>query len=55
MILLAFLPFSDEVDSIVTVAIVAAILWALIGFEVVRFAEARAHIRQQLLHGRTRF
>jgi low temperature requirement protein LtrA len=44
-VLLAYLPVAFEVDSIVTAATVAAILWCLIGFEVVRFADARREIR----------
>ena len=44
-ILLAYLPVAFEVDSIVSVATVAAILWCLTGFEVVRFAEARREVR----------
>jgi low temperature requirement protein LtrA len=44
-VLLAYLPVAYEVDSIVTAATVAAILWCLIGFEVVRFADARREIR----------
>jgi low temperature requirement protein LtrA len=51
--LLAFAPVADEPDALVTVAVVAAVLWALIIFEVVRFAEFRARTRNELLHGRS--
>jgi hypothetical protein len=33
--------------------VVAAVLWALVIFEVVRFAEFRARTRNELLHGRS--
>jgi low temperature requirement protein LtrA len=52
-VLLAGLPVAFEVDAIVTAAAVAVVLWCLIGFEVIRFAEARAQVRRELLHGRT--
>jgi low temperature requirement protein LtrA len=50
--LLAFTPLAVELDALVTLAIVAAVLCGLIGFEVVYFADARARIRNELLHGR---
>jgi low temperature requirement protein LtrA len=53
-VLLALLPLAREVDSIVAVAAVAVILWVLIAYEVIRLAEDRARIRNELLHGRTR-
>ena len=53
IVLLAFAPVADEPDALITIAIVAAVLWALIVFEVVRFADFRAQTRAELLHGRT--
>ena len=36
---------AHEVDALVTVAVVAAVLWRLIAFETVRYAETRAEVR----------
>jgi low temperature requirement protein LtrA len=46
VILLAVIPLAHEVDALVTVAVVGAVLWALIIFEGVHFADARRDIRQ---------
>jgi low temperature requirement protein LtrA len=48
--LVALVPLAVEVPSLVTVAIVAALLSALIVYEAVHFAEARDRIRHQLAH-----
>jgi low temperature requirement protein LtrA len=41
LILLAFLPLAHRIDAVGTVAVVGAVLWGLIGFEMVRYADAR--------------
>ena len=45
VLLLAFIPVADLPDSVVTLAIVSGVLWLLVGYEVVRYAEARDRIR----------
>jgi low temperature requirement protein LtrA len=45
LVLVAFLPVAHEVDALVTVAAVAVVLWALITFERVRYAEVRDRVR----------
>ena len=45
LVLLALVPLAHEVDALVTLAVVTALVWALLGWEVIRFAEARDHIR----------
>jgi low temperature requirement protein LtrA len=43
--LLVVVPFAHEVDALVTVAVVNAVLWAMLAFELVRYAEARRAVR----------
>jgi low temperature requirement protein LtrA len=50
--LLAFIPAALELDAVITLAVVAAVVWGLISFEAVHFADARARVRRELLHGR---
>jgi low temperature requirement protein LtrA len=50
--LLALVPVADEPHAWVTLTIVTVVVWSLIGYEIVRYAEARAHIRTELRHGR---
>jgi low temperature requirement protein LtrA len=45
LVLLAFVPLAHEVDALVTVAVVGAVFWGMLAFEVVRYAEARDHVR----------
>ena len=45
VVLLALVPVAHQVDALVTVAAVAAILWALLAFEALRHAEARHRAR----------
>jgi low temperature requirement protein LtrA len=45
LVLLAFLPLAHDTDALVTVAVVGAVLWGLIVFEGVRYAEARRDVR----------
>ena len=45
MVLIAVVPLARQVDAVVTVAVVAAVLWGLIMFEGVRYAEARRQVR----------
>ncbi len=45
LVLLALLPLAHEVDALLTVAMVAAVLWALLAFESVRYADARREVR----------
>ena len=43
--LLAFLPLAHQVHALVTLCVVCAVLWGLITFETVRYAEARRDVR----------
>ena len=43
--LAALIPVAHEVDAVVTVTLVAAVLTVLIAYETVRYAEARAEVR----------
>jgi low temperature requirement protein LtrA len=44
-VLLAFLPFADEVPALAALAVVAAMSCVLVAYEAVRFREARTRIR----------
>jgi low temperature requirement protein LtrA len=44
-VLVLGIPFAREVDALVTVGAVAAVLWLVLGYEVVRFAQVRDEIR----------
>ena len=44
-VLTAVIPVARQVDAVVTVGLVAAVLWVLLAFETVRYAEARTRIR----------
>ncbi|MCA1675768.1 MAG: low temperature requirement protein A [Actinobacteria bacterium] len=46
LMLLAFVPLAHEVDALVSVAVVGAVLWGLVTFEAVHHAEARNQVRQ---------
>ena len=45
VVLLAFVPLAHQVDTLVTVAVVGAVLWGLITFEALRHAEGRNDVR----------
>ena len=45
LILVAYVPLAHEVEALVTVAVVGAVLWGLIAFEGVRYSEARREVR----------
>ena len=45
LVLLAVIPIAHEVDALVTVALVGVVLWGLIAFEAVHYAEARDQVR----------
>jgi hypothetical protein len=45
LILVAFVPIAHEADAWVTIAVVGAVLWGMLAFEMVRYAEARRHVR----------
>jgi low temperature requirement protein LtrA len=47
-LLLALVPAAEELPSLVTLAILAAVLTALIAYEVVRFGELRSRLRERL-------
>jgi low temperature requirement protein LtrA len=49
--MLVLIPVARELAALVTVGLVAAVLCALILYETIRFADERALIRRQLLHG----
>ena len=44
-------PVALEVPALLTVALVLGVLVLLIAYEVTRFAENRARVRQELAHG----
>jgi low temperature requirement protein LtrA len=50
LVLLAVIPLALELPALASVAIVAAVLSAVILYEVVRFAELRDKMRHQLAH-----
>jgi hypothetical protein len=45
VVVLALIPLALEVDAIVAVAAVTAVLIVLIGYEAIRFREARERVR----------
>ncbi len=45
LVLLAVVPLAHEVDAVATVAIVGAVLWGLIAYETVRYADTRDRVR----------
>ena len=45
LVLLGFLPVAHRVDALVSIAVVAGVLWAMIGVESVRHAESRRELR----------
>jgi low temperature requirement protein LtrA len=49
--LLAFVPFADGPVAWATLAIVSGVVWLLVGYEVVRYAEARDRIRHAPAEG----
>jgi low temperature requirement protein LtrA len=51
VLLLASIPLADLPDSIVTLAAVTGSVWLLVGYEVVRYAEARDRIRHAPAEG----
>jgi low temperature requirement protein LtrA len=46
-VLLALVPFADRPDALVSLAVVAALMVALIAYEAVRFAEGRDQVRHR--------
>ena len=48
---LAVLPLAVEVPAVVTLVVVLAVVCAVIGYEVIRFAETRDRIRHEVAHG----
>jgi len=48
VVLLALVPFAVEAPAYVTVALVVAVVWGLIAFEVVRYADFRETVRHEL-------
>ena len=45
LLLLAFVPLARHIEALATVAVVGAVLWGLIAFETVRYAEGRNRVR----------
>ena len=45
LVLLAFVPLAHEVDAFVTVGVVNAVLWGMIAFELIRYADVRQDVR----------
>jgi low temperature requirement protein LtrA len=50
-LLVALVPLATEIDALLTIALVAIVLAALIAYETIRFAELRDRMRHQLDHG----
>jgi low temperature requirement protein LtrA len=50
VVLLALIPVATELDAVVTLAILATLLVALIVYESIRFAELRDRLRHQVTH-----
>jgi low temperature requirement protein LtrA len=50
-LLVALIPLATEIDALLTIALVAIVLAALIAYETTRFAELRDRMRHQLDHG----
>ena len=48
--LLALIPLAVELPALVTLAIATVLLWVLIAYETVHFAELRDRLRHQLAH-----
>lgn len=46
-VLLAFAPFADELDALLTLAAVAGLMVSLISYESIRFAEGRDRVRHE--------
>lgn len=51
VVLLVLVPVTRDLDALVITGIVVAVLWILIAYEALRFAEARDRLRHQLEHG----
>ena len=49
-LLLALIPAAVELPALASLAIATALLWVLIAYETVRFAELRDRLRHQLAH-----
>jgi hypothetical protein len=49
VVLLALVPAGTSLPALVTLAILAGLLAALIAYEALRYAEARDHVRQELV------
>jgi low temperature requirement protein LtrA len=45
VVLVAFIPFAHQIHALASVGVVCAVLWGLITFETVRYAEARNDVR----------
>jgi low temperature requirement protein LtrA len=45
VVLLALAPLGDEVHALVTLAVVTGVLWTLIAYEAIRFADGRDQVR----------
>jgi low temperature requirement protein LtrA len=45
LVLLALVPLAHEVDALVTVAVVGVVLWSLIAFEALHYADVRELVR----------
>ncbi len=45
--LLAAVPLATEVDSLLTLAVVTTVLWAMIGYETRRYGENRIQLRRE--------
>jgi low temperature requirement protein LtrA len=51
LLLLALIPLGTEIDGLPSLVVVTALLVALLGYEAVRYAEARRQLRRDLAHG----
>jgi low temperature requirement protein LtrA len=52
VLVLCLIPVAVELPALGALAMLAGVLWLLIAYERIRFAEARNRLRQKLLHER---
>ncbi len=49
IVLVALLPLATEIDSLITLAIVNVLIWAMVGYETSTYGERRYRLRHQLV------
>jgi low temperature requirement protein LtrA len=51
LVLILLVPLAVELPALGALALLAAVMWALIAYEAIRFGDRRTELRQKLLHG----